>query len=550
MTIGLVLHSEYALESVRFVARDLVRHLSLRHELRFLPAEYAFACARRRDELAERFVRECDVLVGFHSTVDTVLAARARCGARVPCMLFLLGALPRGGLTFRSLFPHLVPEDRLVASCAADVALAELLFRDAVVELLPFSYDATHFFPIPEDSRRAVRLRLGFSPADRVLLYAGRITLEKNVHTVLRVFSVLQRRHPGLRLILAGPISDDPFREFGVAPANLRGLLARATRRLGIPAECVRLMRPSSPGQLRLLYSAADLLVNLTLHHDENFGLAQVEAMACGTPVVGTLWGGLKDTIEDGVSGFGVSTVLTPAGVKVSWWEAVSRILELIEDETLRQRMADSSVQIAKSRYGSAAYAERLEAAIQSIATPSCNDRPRLEPSRFARELWTHHGASGAAYHPRSRSFELYRTLITTYTGQSALHVPSGAPLEPDQVVSLTSGVQQSGSGALTDDPLFPFQVELPITLQRDVTAITELMRNEPTMTVGRLACLLDCSPRTSAEAVGWMLDAGLLLRSCPSRSSLRPEEVDGRIVAPLFSDVCTALDPPRLLVY
>ena len=54
---------------------------------------------------------------------------------------------------------------------------------------------------------------------------------------------------------------------------------------------------------------AADIGINLTLNRDENFGYSTVEAMAASLPVIGTDWGGLKDTIEDGVTGFRVPTV-------------------------------------------------------------------------------------------------------------------------------------------------------------------------------------------------------------------------------------------------
>lgn len=46
----------------------------------------------------------------------------------------------------------------------------------------------------------------------------------------------------------------------------------------------------------------ADIGINLTTLISENFGYTPVEMQACGLPVIGTDWGGLKDTIVDNVT--------------------------------------------------------------------------------------------------------------------------------------------------------------------------------------------------------------------------------------------------------
>ena len=62
--------------------------------------------------------------------------------------------------------------------------------------------------------------------------------------------------------------------------------------------------RPHS--KLPLYYRAADVL--LVCSHSESFGLAALEAHACGTPVVGTPVGGLEHIVHNGASGFLVSS--------------------------------------------------------------------------------------------------------------------------------------------------------------------------------------------------------------------------------------------------
>jgi D-inositol-3-phosphate glycosyltransferase len=54
--------------------------------------------------------------------------------------------------------------------------------------------------------------------------------------------------------------------------------------------------------QLRYYYSAANVFVTTPWY--EPFGITPVEAMACGTPVVGTAVGGIKTTVVDGETGY------------------------------------------------------------------------------------------------------------------------------------------------------------------------------------------------------------------------------------------------------
>jgi glycosyltransferase involved in cell wall biosynthesis len=60
------------------------------------------------------------------------------------------------------------------------------------------------------------------------------------------------------------------------------------------------------------IWAAADVFSLLSDNHQESFGLAPVEAMAAGLPVVASDWDGLRDTIEEGVTGFRAAT-LQPA---------------------------------------------------------------------------------------------------------------------------------------------------------------------------------------------------------------------------------------------
>jgi len=82
--------------------------------------------------------------------------------------------------------------------------------------------------------------------------------------------------------------------------------------------------------RLALFYAAADICAVPSL--TESFGLVALEAMACGTPVLGTRVGGLQTIIEDQVSGY-----LVKAGDDQALAEGMARLLL---DHGLRTRLA------------------------------------------------------------------------------------------------------------------------------------------------------------------------------------------------------------------
>jgi trehalose synthase len=81
----------------------------------------------------------------------------------------------------------------------------------------------------------------------------------------------------------------------------------------------------------------------------EGFGLTVAEAMWKGTPVIGGNVGGIRYQIEDGVSGFLVSSVE----------EAAQRIVQLIKDKDLREHMSKKAKESVKQRFLLTRYIEQ-----------------------------------------------------------------------------------------------------------------------------------------------------------------------------------------------
>jgi len=100
----------------------------------------------------------------------------------------------------------------------------------------------------------------------------------------------------------------------------------------------VRFFNPSSDRELRCIYSSSDLFVSNS--HLEGFPLPPLEAMACGTPVVLTDSGGVRDyVIPDG------NAVMVEPRKPLLMAEVIERV---IKDRTLRERLRKTGFETAK----------------------------------------------------------------------------------------------------------------------------------------------------------------------------------------------------------
>lgn len=208
----------------------------------------------------------------------------------------------------------LVAESERVITCSAfmrDEVVLGLGAEEDRLDLVPNQIDLK---PFEEPSASA---RPEVWPEDRpMILFAGRLEYEKGVQTVLEALPQLERRVPGVGLVVAGEGTYRSALERRVASLGLDGLV----RFLGFADEL----------RLRSLYSSADLAIVPSLY--EPFGLVTLEAMASGTPVLVADTGGLREIVEHEVSG-----LRFPPGDARGLARAAARILQ---DPALAERLA------------------------------------------------------------------------------------------------------------------------------------------------------------------------------------------------------------------
>jgi glycosyltransferase involved in cell wall biosynthesis len=181
-----------------------------------------------------------------------------------------------------------------------------------------------------------------FSPRDRSL---GRDAMEVPQHACVLLFvsDSTENRRKGFHL-LAEALE-------GLQENRNLCLLSLGTGNLQLkrPIPHLHLGHIKNDRLLSLIYSIADLFVIPSLQ--DNLPNTCLEALACGTPIVGFEVGGIPDMVRPGLTGS-----LAPAGNSIALRNA---ILDLIEKPDILKKMSVNSRRIAEAEYSLETQARR-----------------------------------------------------------------------------------------------------------------------------------------------------------------------------------------------
>ncbi len=226
--------------------------------------------------------------------------------------------------------------DRVIAECPQDEQDLLTLYEadPRRISVIPCGVDTAAFRPV---SRRRARAMLGLGQSEHVVLQLGRLVPRKGIDNVIRGVARLRELH-GVRatLVIVGGDSDDPD---PVRTPEMARLLDVAEREGA--ASQVRFVGRRGRDALRYYYSAADVFATTPWY--EPFGLTPLEAMACGTPVIGSDVGGIRYTVRDGETGH-----LVPPEDPEALAERLARVLK---DPRHRDALAREGLRRARTLF-------------------------------------------------------------------------------------------------------------------------------------------------------------------------------------------------------
>ncbi len=234
---------------------------------------------------------------------------------------------------------------RWVFGRASAVTAVSTHLQQNLVRHLPGLAGRVSVIPMPVD-------RVFVEPAPRVparhegsctIMAAGRLSRQKGLHDLVSAAAMLVARGMDVRVLLVGN---------GEEEQALREL----AERLHIQD---RVMFPGAhpAGDLAAYYRSCDVAALPSL--EEGLGLALVEAMFCGTPVVGSRSGGIADIVSDGETG-----LLVPPGNALALADAFERVLS---DESYAERLGRAGQAHVRSHFDPDACVEKMVAVYRSV---------------------------------------------------------------------------------------------------------------------------------------------------------------------------------------
>jgi len=241
-------------------------------------------------------------------------------------------------LTF---FPGRTRATQLIFQMTAGTADALFVLSERYRRILPDLY-ANKTFVIPNTFDSSLLSIPNPRPIRRFVhvIFIGRLTREKGIWDVIQIASKLVDKASNVRFLVAGQ------------PSPVEGgmdRLQRAIKELDIESN-IKFIGSIVEEEKKRFFNEGDIM--LSPSHRESFGIAALEGMASGIPVVAYSIGLLPDLIKNGLGGF-----LADQGDIDG---LVSGLYRIVQDPALRERMGEYGREQAKRRYDINIVAEKV----------------------------------------------------------------------------------------------------------------------------------------------------------------------------------------------
>ncbi len=193
------------------------------------------------------------------------------------------------------------------------------------IEVIPMGVNVERFQSARGDNYREI-------PDSPSVLYIGRLIDWKGLEYLVEAFAIVSRKVQGAKLVIGGE---------GPEEARLR----QQVKRLGLD-ESILFAGLIESRDLSRYYREAAVFVLPSIQVEgqtEGLGVVLLEAMACGTPVIGSNVGGIPDIIRDGWNGYLVQERSPP--------ELAERIIALLECQAIHKQFQENGLRTVYEQF-------------------------------------------------------------------------------------------------------------------------------------------------------------------------------------------------------
>jgi len=220
----------------------------------------------------------------------------------------------------------------------------------ARIHLIPNGVDCRRFSPPSTDQRARERATLGIPPHGTLVVFAGRLAADKGVDYLIDAWRSIEQKSAGesWTLVVAGAeIGGNNYRARGERELSSARFLGKVS-------------------DVRPLFHAADVVVLPSL--TEGLSNVVLEAMATSLPVVGTRIAGVRELIDDGVTGL----VVAPRNADA----LVEALTTVLRDPDLRAKMGRAARIRVEQRYSVDPMVDAYEDLYERLAHTPTGGRP------------------------------------------------------------------------------------------------------------------------------------------------------------------------------
>lgn len=215
------------------------------------------------------------------------------------------------------------------------VLVNSLFSRESVLRVYGVDADVCY---LGVDTKRFAR---STQRRDNMVLGVGRLSYHKNAALLVQAVGLIDGPKPRVEWVAA------------TVDAQYHAHVEELARRTGVEFRV-----HIAAGDETLIDALSRASAVVYTPQLEPFGLVPLEANACGTPVVGSAEGGMRETVSDGVNG--ILTLPRP--------DALRAVLEqLLQDTQVIERMGAEGRRIAEEKWTNEAAVDRLEAALREV---------------------------------------------------------------------------------------------------------------------------------------------------------------------------------------
>lgn len=210
-----------------------------------------------------------------------------------------------------------------------------------IVNLCPFAISSKTYNYNPT-LRNETRKKLKIEDDEKMIIYTGRISYQKNIHFLINYFYQIHRVfNLKCKYYIVGDFDDlgapfigkhfTTFYYFNKILDMHEQLPENFKRNLIFTGKL-------EADNLNALYNASDLFTSFSVHNDEDFGMSPLEALGTGTPAVISDWGGYSAFKSQYCKN--IETKIEVENIKINFNDAIKETIKMLSGNTDRSEVS------------------------------------------------------------------------------------------------------------------------------------------------------------------------------------------------------------------